>query len=177
MGLNARLCRLMLKLMHFGWRLPLVACAHVIVLCRCFTHLMAEVMNNFCKTLDSSDVGVHAGMTCGSQCACVTVIAHRDEACECVVARERSRVVGVLGSQGYVYWHVSCVFVCDKARLRAGLAPQFYSFRWITLLLSQEFELPDGTRVIQCTVMMFVRTVMRLWDSLFADAHRFSYLV
>ena len=35
--------------------------------------------------------------------------------------------------------------------------PRFYSFRWITLLLSQEFELPE---------------VMRLWDSLFADENR-----
>ena len=37
--------------------------------------------------------------------------------------------------------------------------PRFYSFRWITLLLSQEFELPE---------------VMRLWDSLFADENRYQ---
>jgi len=37
------------------------------------------------------------------------------------------------------------------------LEAQFYSFRWLTLLLCQEFELPD---------------VMRLWDSLFADSRR-----
>ena len=40
--------------------------------------------------------------------------------------------------------------------------PRFYSFRWITLLLSQEFELPE---------------VMRLWDSLFADENRFEFLL
>jgi len=40
--------------------------------------------------------------------------------------------------------------------------PQFYSFRWITLLLSQEFQLPD---------------VLRLWDALFADPHRFEFLL
>lgn len=34
-----------------------------------------------------------------------------------------------------------------------GVDPRFYSFRWLTLLLSQEFELPD---------------VLRLWDALFA---------
>ena len=34
-----------------------------------------------------------------------------------------------------------------------GCDPRFYSFRWLTLLLSQEFELPD---------------VLRLWDTLFA---------
>ena len=38
--------------------------------------------------------------------------------------------------------------------------PRFYSFRWITLLLSQEFELPE---------------VLRLWDSLFADTNRVKF--
>ncbi|XP_011868245.1 PREDICTED: TBC1 domain family member 13 isoform X3 [Vollenhovia emeryi] len=42
------------------------------------------------------------------------------------------------------------------------LCPQYYSFRWLTLLLSQEFPLPD---------------VMRIWDSLFADDNRFSFLI
>ncbi|KAJ0183732.1 hypothetical protein K1T71_000155 [Dendrolimus kikuchii] len=42
------------------------------------------------------------------------------------------------------------------------LRPQYYSFRWLTLLLSQEFSLPD---------------VERLWDSLFADPQRFSFLI
>ncbi|XP_065347982.1 TBC1 domain family member 13 isoform X1 [Cloeon dipterum] len=39
---------------------------------------------------------------------------------------------------------------------------QYYSFRWLTLLLSQEFPLPD---------------VLRIWDSLFADEKRFSFLI
>ncbi|XP_077278175.1 TBC1 domain family member 13 [Temnothorax americanus] len=42
------------------------------------------------------------------------------------------------------------------------LCPQYYSFRWLTLLLSQEFPLPD---------------VMRIWDSLFADENRFNFLI
>lgn len=41
------------------------------------------------------------------------------------------------------------------------LYPQYYSFRWITLILSQEFPLPD---------------VLRLWDSIFADENRFEFL-
>lgn len=41
------------------------------------------------------------------------------------------------------------------------LHPQYYSFRWLTLLLSQEFPLPD---------------VLRIWDSLFADKNRFDFL-
>ncbi|GFR79773.1 TBC1 domain family member 13 [Elysia marginata] len=43
-----------------------------------------------------------------------------------------------------------------------GIKPQFYAFRWITLLLSQEFHLPD---------------VLRIWDSLFSDANRFDFLI
>jgi len=42
------------------------------------------------------------------------------------------------------------------------LNPQFYSFRWITLLLSQEFELPE---------------VIRLWDTIFGDPKRFDHLL
>ena len=43
-----------------------------------------------------------------------------------------------------------------------GVDPRFYSFRWLTLLLSQEYELPE---------------VLRLWDSLFADPQRFLLLL
>lgn len=43
------------------------------------------------------------------------------------------------------------------------LFPQYFCFRWITLLLSQEFPLPD---------------VVRIWDSLFADPDRkYTYLI
>jgi len=42
------------------------------------------------------------------------------------------------------------------------LNPQFYSFRWLTLLLSQEFQLPE---------------VLRIWDTLFADPKRFEFLI
>ncbi|XP_055841388.1 TBC1 domain family member 13 isoform X2 [Episyrphus balteatus] len=42
------------------------------------------------------------------------------------------------------------------------LHPQYYSFRWITLLLSQEFPLPD---------------VVRIWDSVFSDENRFDFLI
>ena len=46
----------------------------------------------------------------------------------------------------------------DEQKLR----PEFYAFRWLTLLLSQEFHLPD---------------VLRIWDSLFANqAEDFEFL-
>ena len=37
--------------------------------------------------------------------------------------------------------------------------PQFFSFRWLTLLLSQEFLYPE---------------IQRLWDSFFADESRLA---
>lgn len=43
-----------------------------------------------------------------------------------------------------------------------NIKPQFFAFRWLTLLLSQEFLLPD---------------VIRIWDSLFADDNRFDFLL
>ncbi|XP_072422103.1 TBC1 domain family member 13 isoform X1 [Chiloscyllium punctatum] len=43
-----------------------------------------------------------------------------------------------------------------------NIKPQFFAFRWLTLLLSQEFLLPD---------------VIRIWDSLFSDIHRFDFLI
>lgn len=39
---------------------------------------------------------------------------------------------------------------------------QYYGFRWLTLLLSQEFPLPD---------------VVRIWDAIFADNNRFQFLI
>ncbi|KAJ5079284.1 tbc1 domain family member 13-like [Anaeramoeba ignava] len=39
--------------------------------------------------------------------------------------------------------------------------PYFYIFRWVSLLLSQEFTMPD---------------LVRVWDSLFSDTNRFEFL-
>ncbi|GMT03647.1 hypothetical protein PENTCL1PPCAC_25821 [Pristionchus entomophagus] len=44
---------------------------------------------------------------------------------------------------------------------RLQIRPQYYAFRWLSLMLSQEFPLPD---------------VIGLWDSLFADVKRFTLL-
>lgn len=49
------------------------------------------------------------------------------------------------------------------ARLKEqDLHLQFYGFRWLTLLLSQEFPLPD---------------VVRIWDAIFSDKNRFQVLI
>ena len=39
--------------------------------------------------------------------------------------------------------------------------PQFYALRWVMLLMCQEFDMPN---------------CIRLWDTLFADPHRFEFL-
>jgi len=43
-----------------------------------------------------------------------------------------------------------------------NLDPRFYALRWLSLLFSQEYPVPD---------------VQRLWDSLFSDENRFTFLL
>eukprot|EP00943_MAST-04B_sp_MAST-4B-sp1_P001956 g1956.t1 len=43
-----------------------------------------------------------------------------------------------------------------------SIDPKFYTFRWITTMLSREFVLPD---------------TVRLWDSLLSDGSRFDFLI
>ncbi|VDD81594.1 unnamed protein product, partial [Mesocestoides corti] len=50
--------------------------------------------------------------------------------------------------------------LCHLNRLQ--LEPTYFAFRWITLLFSREFMLPD---------------VLRLWDCIFADEHRFDLVL
>lgn len=45
---------------------------------------------------------------------------------------------------------------------RQNLKPEFFAFRWITLLLSQDFKLPE---------------LITLWDSLFCDDRPFDLLI
>jgi len=91
----------------------------------CFTNLMSEIRDNFCKSLDKSDSGIIMNI---------------------------KKLNRILKEKDRELW--------DDLEEKK-LNPQFYSFRWITLLLSQEFELPD---------------VLRLWDSLFSDPSRFDFL-
>lgn len=56
------------------------------------------------------------------------------------------------------------------------LVPQFYSFRWLTLLLSQEFQLP-GTLSAHLVGAYCFAEVIRLWDSFFADPRRFEFMI
>ncbi|XP_021365468.1 TBC1 domain family member 13-like [Mizuhopecten yessoensis] len=93
----------------------------------CFTNLMAEIRDNFLKTLDFDS--------------------------QCGIGSMMSRLVDKMKT--------SDERVSQRLQ-ELDLKPQYYAFRWITLLLSQEFPLPD---------------VLRIWDSLFADEDRFDFLI
>merc|ERR1712135_201100 len=53
-------------------------------------------------------------------------------------------------------------FFIQSLVVSQSLMPQYYAFRWTTLLLSQEFSLPD---------------TQRLWDALLGHTVRFDFLV
>ncbi|KAM8934445.1 TBC1 domain family member 13 isoform 1-T1 [Pelodytes ibericus] len=92
----------------------------------CFTNLMAEIRDNFIKSLDDSQCGITSKM----------------EKVYSTLKEEDEELYLKLQEQ--------------------NIKPQFFAFRWLTLLLSQEFVLPD---------------VIRIWDSLFADEKRFDFLM
>ena len=90
-----------------------------------FMNLMSEIMNNFIKTLDGTDVGI---------------------------VKQIENLSILLQEKDPQLWK-------DLEKKKLNL--QFFAFRQLTLLLSQEFELPD---------------VLRLWDTLFSDTNRFELL-
>ncbi|XP_023556212.1 TBC1 domain family member 13 isoform X2 [Octodon degus] len=92
----------------------------------CFTNLMAEIRDNFIKSLDDS---------------------------QCGITYKMEKVYSTLKERD-----VELYLKLQEQNIR----PQFFAFRWLTLLLSQEFLLPD---------------VIRIWDSLFADDSRFDFLL
>ncbi|NXQ70022.1 TBC13 protein, partial [Quiscalus mexicanus] len=92
----------------------------------CFTNLMAEIRDNFIKSLDDS---------------------------QCGITYKMEKVYSTLKEKD-----VELYLKLQEQNIK----PQFFAFRWLTLLLSQEFLLPD---------------VIRIWDSLFADDKRFDFLL
>ncbi|EPR64594.1 TBC domain-containing protein [Toxoplasma gondii GAB2-2007-GAL-DOM2] len=84
----------------------------------CFTELMQEQRDAFCKALDPTDHGVSGRI---------------------------ARLSALLKKKDIVVWtHLETI----------GVDPQFYALRWLLLLLTQEFQLPD---------------VLVLWDAFIAD--------
>lgn len=112
-----------------------------------FTNLMSEIRDLFVKSLDEAESGIGRLMT---------------KLTEKVRLVDHSIHTHLTKHQLYPqYYSFRSVFRFFQLRDRV-IITLFLSFRWLTLLLSQEFPLPD---------------VLRIWDSLFADQHRFSFLI
>lgn len=87
----------------------------------CFSELMQQQRDAFCKALDPTDSGVRGRLS-----RLDALLRHKDEE---------------------TWVHLNTV----------GVEPQFYALRWLLLLLTQEFEMPD---------------VLALWDGFIADSGR-----
>ena len=69
-------------------------------------------------------------------------------------------VSGITGSlKGYIEVFKRCDPVLQAHMESKNLKPEFYCFRWVTLLLSQEFMVPD---------------VLRVWDFLFGEVEEIN---
>jgi len=73
--------------------------------------------------------------------------------------QEGEGIHGVLGTFGTLMARHEPVVTAHL--LGFGIEPAFYAFRWLTALLSREFDLAD---------------TIRIWDSLLADPRRYTFL-
>ncbi|KAL8431585.1 hypothetical protein Efla_000631 [Eimeria flavescens] len=87
----------------------------------CFSEVMQQQRDAFCKALDPTDAGVR-----GRLARLDRLLRHKDEE---------------------IWMHLNAM----------GVEPQFYALRWLLLMLTQEFEMPD---------------VLALWDGFIADSGR-----
>lgn len=118
----------------------------------CFTNLMSEIRDNFLKTLDKDiQFGIQGRIN-----SLNNLLKLKDPELwqDLVIEKPFSKI---FICSHYFFFFIFVILKEDKT-----LNPQYYSFRWLTLLLSQEFDLPD---------------VLRLWDSLFSDPNRFEFLL
>ena len=125
----------------------------------CFVDLISEFRDNFCSQLDNSSVGIRATISSLSE-----LLKQRDrqlwyhlQVTNKVSLGRDPRLPNLPmqkalpprdASKGGALLRVT-LYSCE-----AQVDPQFYAFRWITLLLTQEFSCPDVTR---------------LWDTMLSD--------
>ena len=72
---------------------------------------------------------------------------------------EDTGINGKVSEFSFLLYQVDPVLHDHLAEL--GMNPQFYSLRWLMLLMSQEFE---------------INNVIRLWDLVFADHDKFTFV-
>ncbi|EFJ41677.1 hypothetical protein VOLCADRAFT_83978 [Volvox carteri f. nagariensis] len=94
----------------------------------CFMELISDFRDHFCQQLDNASTGIKATIR---------------------------RLMLVLQYYDRELWHHMEV-VHKVGVWVARVDPQFYAFRWLTLLLSQEFAFPD---------------TLRIWDTILSDPH------
>ncbi len=71
-----------------------------------------------------------------------------------------NRLLGILSKEDYE--------LAQQINLKQGIKPHYYAFRWITLMLSQEFSLPGTSAVLFCSVLVF-------YGHSFANTHKKAY--
>ena len=113
----------------------------------CFTRVMSEIRDNFIQSMDTSTSGIHANMNKGNDS-----LKSLFRSLLKTALLSHLIVFTLLKKHDYSVWQVL---------QNQEIKPQFFLFRWLTLLLSQEMRIPD---------------TIRLWDSLFSDQSRFELL-
>jgi len=66
--------------------------------------------------------------------------------------------------------------------VKKDIDPQFFGFRWITLLLSQEFLLPGQylewlMLIVNVVMYAYHLEVIQIWDTFLADSNRFEFVI
>ena len=112
----------------------------------CFEVLMTEIADLFIQNMDNTASGLQGRMK-----SFISLLERHDK-----------EVYD--GNASYHYRlcpaeHLTLPFIAVLNM--QGIQPSFYSVRWLTTLLSREFNLAD---------------TVRLWDSLFADTDRHPFL-
>ncbi|MEQ2166150.1 hypothetical protein GOODEAATRI_024858 [Goodea atripinnis] len=148
----------------------------------CFTNLMSENRDNFIKSLDDSQCGI----TCKME-SVYSMLKEKDLELHLKLVKtlwvsfqDREEMSGGAQLLPHVFpllrsgvqadppaepvlpGHPVNGSVFVSRQEEQNIKPQYFTFRWLTLLLSQEFLLPD---------------VIRIWDTLFSDKDRFHFLL
>uniref|UniRef100_A0A183UTJ2 Rab-GAP TBC domain-containing protein n=1 Tax=Toxocara canis TaxID=6265 RepID=A0A183UTJ2_TOXCA len=138
----------------------------------CFQLLMSEIKDNFIKTLDNSNCGIGLFRTFfkissyqpkTKQPVTMVFLLLRNF---CLPYLFRFGIGFKIVSEWLMAQFHERLRIYDPELhehlvVRLSIKPPFYAFRWLSLLLSQEFPLPD---------------VITIWDSLFASSDRLDLL-
>ncbi|KAL6006294.1 hypothetical protein ACLOJK_040340 [Asimina triloba] len=131
----------------------------------CFVLLLSDSVDHFCQQLDNSSVGILSTLA-----RLVELVKENDEELwqhlEIVGKSNFTKVTLKANLKSSIMWQITSEnqgLETSKLTAAKGMQfkfegilvnPQFYAFRWITLLLTQEFDMYN---------------IMRIWDSLLSN--------